>query len=69
MGSSAALNVAAVRAGSHALVILERMLAAVHMACGPLLHLLGVMARIVDILVAELAFHGSLLFGVNRRPT
>jgi hypothetical protein len=65
MGLAAALNVAAVGACSHALLILERMLAAIHVACSPLLHLLGVMAGVVDFLLAELALHGSLLFGMN----
>jgi hypothetical protein len=62
MSSTAALNVAAVGAGSHALLILEGMLAAVHMACRPLAHLLRVMARIVHVLLAELALHDGLLW-------
>ncbi len=44
---------------------LERVLAAIHVACSPLLHLLGVVAGVVDFLLAELALHGSLLFGMN----
>jgi len=69
MISTAALDVAAVGAGCQALLILEGMLAAVHMAGGPLLHFLRVVARVVDILLAELALHGGLLCGANRRPT
>jgi len=69
MTSPVALDVAAVRAGSWALLIGEGMFAAFHMTCRTLLHLLSVMAGILDVLVAELALHDSLLRGINRRPT
>jgi len=61
MVSAAALDVAAMGSGACALLILEGMLAAVYMACGALLHFLRVMARVADVLLAELAFHGGLL--------
>jgi hypothetical protein len=61
MASPVALNIAAVGAGFHALPVLESMLATLHMACRTLLHLLSVMARVLDLLMAELAFHDGLL--------
>jgi len=64
-----ALDVAAVGAGPLALLGRESVLAALHMAGCALLHLLRVVARIVDILLTELALHGGLLCGTNRRPT
>jgi hypothetical protein len=65
MALTAALDIAAVRAGSRALLCLERMLAAFHMACGSLLDLLRVMAGVVDVLMAELTLHGGLLCGTD----
>jgi hypothetical protein len=38
------------------------MLTAFHVISGPLLQLLGAAAGIVDVQMAELALHGSLLF-------
>jgi hypothetical protein len=61
MASAAALNVAAMGAGVHALLILEGMFATVHMACGALLHFLRVMAGVGHVLLAELALHDGLL--------
>jgi len=61
MVSATALDVAATGARVHALLILEGMLAAVHMACGALLHFLRVVAGVAHVLLAELAFHGGLL--------
>jgi len=61
-GSAVALNVPAMRAGVHALLVLKCVLAAFHMAGRALLHLLRVMTGIVHVLVAELAFHDGLLF-------
>ncbi|HZH09313.1 MAG TPA: hypothetical protein VEZ24_02985 [Microvirga sp.] len=58
-----ALNVAAMCADVGALAILKSMFAPLHMASRALLHLLRIMAGIVHILMAELAFHGSLLAG------
>jgi len=66
---SAALNITTVGAGSRGLLILQCMLAAVHMTDCTLMHLFGVVTRIVDILLAELALHGSLPSGLNRVPT
>jgi hypothetical protein len=57
------LNITAMRARAHTLLILERVLAAFDMAHGTLLHLLCVVAGIVHVLVAELTLHGSLLAG------
>jgi hypothetical protein len=68
-GLAAALNVATMSPGARPLLILQGMLAAVHMACGALLHLLCVVARIVHILLAELALHGGLLRSTNGKPT
>ncbi|MBB3021657.1 hypothetical protein FHR70_004759 [Microvirga lupini] len=62
IASAAALDVATVGSGTHALLILEGMLASVHMACGALLHFLGVMARVAHVLLTELAFHDGLLW-------
>jgi hypothetical protein len=36
------------------------MLATLHMACRTLLHLLSIMARVLDLLLAELALHDGL---------
>jgi hypothetical protein len=69
MTSPVALDIAAMRAGSFALLVLKSMLATLHMACRAALDLLRVMARVLDILVTELAFHGGLLCSMNRRPT
>jgi len=60
-GSPIALNIAAVRPCSQALLALESVLTAFHMAHRALLHLLRIVTGIIDVLVAELAFHGSLL--------
>ena len=62
-GSPIALNVAAVSARSRALLVLQSVLATLDVAHRALLHLLRVMARVVHVLVAELAFHDSLLAG------
>jgi len=56
-GSPVALNVASMRSRSRALKALKRMLAALHMAHRTLLHVLRVVAGIIDILMAEPAFH------------
>ena len=48
---------------------MEGMLATLHMALRPPLHLLGGVAGILDILLAELALHDGLLHGMNGRPT
>jgi hypothetical protein len=69
MALSAALDVAAMGASPGALLILQGVLAMIHMACRALLHLLGVVAGIVHVLVTELALHHSLLFGMSFRPT
>jgi hypothetical protein len=53
------------RAGAHTLPVLEGVFAAIDMARSPLLHLLGVVAGVVYLLVAELAFHHGLLLGMN----
>jgi len=45
------------------------MFAALHMTGRTLLHLLSIMARVLDLLTAELAFHHDLLFSMSRRPT
>ncbi|WP_243374858.1 hypothetical protein [Microvirga solisilvae] len=55
------LNIATMRAGIHALLILERMFTTLYMAHRTLLHFLCVVAGIVHILMAELALHDSLL--------
>jgi len=68
-GSPVALDVTTVSAHACPLLALHRVLATLHMACRALLHLLSVMARIVHVLMAELAFHGDLLAGVCPRPT
>lgn len=47
---------------AHRLLIFEGVFAPVDVTCGPLLHLPGVVARVVDVLLAELAFHGCLLW-------
>jgi hypothetical protein len=39
------------------------------MACRTLLHFLSIMARVLDLLMAELALHGGLLCSMDRRPT
>jgi hypothetical protein len=62
-GLSVSLNVAAVRARVRSLLALEGVLAALHVARRALLHLLRIVAGVVYLLVAELAFHGSLLAG------
>jgi hypothetical protein len=59
--SVAALDIAAMGAGACALLILEGMLAAVHMACGALLHFLRVVAGVTHVLLAELTLHDGLL--------
>jgi hypothetical protein len=64
-GSPVALNVAPVSARSCALLALQSAFATLHMAHCALLNLLGIMAGILDILMAELAFHGSLLAHVR----
>jgi len=56
-----ALDVAAMRPRSWPLLVFEGVLATFHMAGCALLHLLGVMAGIAHVLMAELALHDSLL--------
>ncbi|WP_134495878.1 hypothetical protein [Microvirga pakistanensis] len=68
-GSPVALNVATVSARACTLLALQGVFATLHMTRRALLHLLGVVARIVHVLMAELAFHESLLAGVRSRPT
>jgi hypothetical protein len=61
--------VAARGPGAHVLAVVQRVFAAFHMIRGPLLHLLGAPAGIVDVQMAELALHDSLLFQNVWRPT
>src|SRR4051794_34516293 len=61
MALAVALDIAAMCAGPHALLRLKRVLAALYVARSPLLHLLRVVARIVDVLMTEWALHGGLL--------
>ncbi|SCZ13186.1 hypothetical protein SAMN02927923_04425 [Microvirga guangxiensis] len=68
-GLAVAMKVAAVCPRVRSLLTLKSVLAAFNMARGTLLHLLLVVTRIADILMAELAFHDGLLFLNAVRPT
>ncbi|MGO4388070.1 hypothetical protein AB4Y85_11070 [Microvirga sp. 2YAF29] len=57
------------RSRAHVLFVLQGMLAAFNMVGSPLMHLLGAAAGILDVQVAELTLHGSLLFQNIWRPT